>query len=84
MRKEVHVESVFKWLGIIGTCIVTAISTVFGLVHFAYSDFETQRTTDVYRGQIELRLDTIHGEVRQTREDMKSLNEKIDRLLTRR
>lgn len=62
---------VAQWL--IATAAVS-ISTCFAVIRFAYSDFETQRTTDVYRGQIDKRLDDMNIELVE-------INKKIDRML---
>lgn len=58
---------------ILATAAISA-STSFAVIRFAYSDFETQRTTDVYRQQMEKRLDEIGVQLVE-------INRKIDRIL---
>lgn len=62
---------VAQWL--IATAAVS-ISTCFAVIRFAYSDFETQRTNDVYREQVNKRLDDMNIELVE-------INKKIDRIL---
>jgi hypothetical protein len=68
---ELDIIKVAQWL--IATAAV-ATSTCFTVIRFAYSDFETQRTSDVYRGQIDKRLSEINAELVE-------INKKIDRAL---
>jgi hypothetical protein len=67
----VDLVKVAQWL--IATAAV-ATSTCFAVIRFAYSDFETQRTSDVYRQQIDQRLGEINNELVE-------INKKIDRFI---
>jgi hypothetical protein len=68
--KKMDVVKVFQW--IVATMAIS-VTTVFGMMKFAYSDFETQRTTDIYHGQLEKRLDNIQVQLVE-------INRKIDRI----
>lgn len=69
--KGMDVVRVAQWL--IAT-VAISFSTCFAVVHFAYSDFDTQRTNDIYREQINKRLDDMNIELVE-------INHKIDRIL---
>ena len=71
MREGVNLLTVGKW--ILSTVIVSA-GTVFSIMKFAYSDFDTRRTNDILREQTNLRFKTIQTE-------LDSLDHKIDILL---
>lgn len=60
-----------RW--IIATAAIST-STCFAVVKFAYSDFDTQRTADIYRDQVNRQLDSI-------RTELIAMNKKIDRIL---
>jgi hypothetical protein len=60
----------------VAATVAVAAATVFGIMRFAYSDFETQRSTDIYRGQIEKRLDSIE-------QGQDKLSDKLDRIILR-
>jgi hypothetical protein len=66
--------SVVQAIGWLASTIGVSASTVFAVMHFAYSDFETQRTTDVYRQELDHRLEDIQTELSR-------LNLKIDRMI---
>ena len=66
--------TIVKTLEWVAATIAVAAATVFGVMRFAYSDFETQRDSDIYRAQIEHRLDKIDN-------GMDRLNDKMDRIL---
>lgn len=65
------IVKVAQWL--IATAAVST-STCFAVIRFAYSDFETQRTSDIYREQIDKRLGDINTELIE-------INKKIDRVI---
>lgn len=67
-------ESIFKTLEWLAATIAIAASTVFGIMRFAYSDFETQRNSDLYRDQIEIRLEKIE-------QNQDRINDKLDRII---
>lgn len=67
---------ILKTLEWVAATIAVAGATVFGIMRFAYSDFETQRSTDIYRGQIEKRLDGLE-------QGQDRMNDKLDRVLLR-
>lgn len=74
MGRGITLVKALEWLS---ATVIVAASTVFAVMRFAYSDFETRRDNDVYRSQIEKRLDDIRG-------DIKNVNDKLDRLIERR
>jgi hypothetical protein len=73
MKGRINLVQVLQWVA--GTIIV-ATSTVFTVMRFAYSDFQTTRETETYRTQIEKRLDDI-------KDDVKSISQKLDIVIER-
>lgn len=65
---------IIKTLEWVAATVAVAVATVFGIMRFAYSDFETQRTTDVYRTQIEKRLDSIE-------QSQGRMDDKLDKII---
>lgn len=72
--KTVDIIKVAQWM--FATAAV-ASSTCFAVIHYAYSNFETQRTNDVYHVQVDKRLEDIESQIQQ-------INNKVDRLLISR
>jgi hypothetical protein len=71
--KKIDLIKVAQWL--FATAAIS-ISCCYGLIHFAYSDFETHRDSDIYRQQIDKRLDDIHSELIE-------IDRKINQILLR-
>jgi hypothetical protein len=69
--KKVDIIKLAQWL--IATVAVST-STCFTAIRFVYSDFDTQRTNDVYRQQLDKRLDEINAEILE-------LSRKVDKIL---
>ena len=72
--KEISLIKVAQW--VFATAAVS-VSTTYGVIKFAYSDFETQRTSDIYRQITEERLRGIETQLVE-------INRKVDKILLQR
>lgn len=77
MRKA-DIFKIAQWL--VATCAVS-VSSCFALIHFAYSDFDTQRTNNVYHEVIDQRFDDINKRLDDTNSELRDINNKFDRYL---
>jgi hypothetical protein len=73
MSEKMPLSRTMEWVAAV---VCVSVATVFAVIKFAYSDFETQRNSDLYRQQLEKRLDNFES-------GLDKLNDKIDRLLSR-
>lgn len=73
-RMKASWKEIAQWIAV---TMVTAAGTVFTLMQFAYSDFDTRRTNDVYRDQLEKRLEKMDR-------SLERLEQKLDQVLQSR
>jgi hypothetical protein len=74
MKKSIDLIKVAQW--IVATAMIS-VSTCYGVIKFAYSDFETQRSSDIYRKSVDERLNDINVQLVE-------LNRKVDKILLRK
>lgn len=71
---QISLIKVAQW--VFATAAIS-VSTTYGVIKFAYSDFETQRASDIYRVSVEKRLDGIEVQLVE-------INRKVDKILLNR